>query len=165
MLSRKVPFSSPLPTGERSAHEVRRVRGDCLSRVLIPLTPNPLPIRSRIYSTSASQKVPNSGKPEFGGEREPAAYALTSANPVLGEDITIAIWLLHNPRTNGLYFFMDRFAFDSLSMASIMATGLAMPWPAISWALPCATEENKIGTPMVNAAVAFSARSFAAMCP
>ena len=35
-----------------------------------------------------------------------------------------------------------------------MALGLATPLPAMSWALPCATEENRIGLPMVSAAVA-----------
>src|SRR5437899_1492571 len=54
---------------------------------------------------------------------------------------------------------------DSRSSASIMAAGSAMPLPAMSCALPCATEENRIGLPIVSAAVAFGARSFAAMCP
>ena len=43
--------------------------------------------------------------------------------------------------------------------------GMATPLPAMSCALPCATEENRIGLPMVSAAVAFGARSFAAMWP
>src|SRR5262249_33346645 len=57
------------------------------------------------------------------------------------------------------------FAFDSRSTASIMALASATPLPAISWALPCATEENRIGLPIVSAATAFCANSFAAMCP
>ena len=35
----------------------------------------------------------------------------------------------------------------------------------MSWALPCATEENRIGVPMASAAAAFCASSFAAMWP
>src|SRR5262245_2939890 len=46
-----------------------------------------------------------------------------------------------------------------------MAAGLAMPRPAMSCALPWATEENRIGVPMVSAATALRAMSFAAMCP
>src|SRR6476661_1881573 len=57
------------------------------------------------------------------------------------------------------------FAFDSRSTASIMAFGSAAPLPAISWALPCATEENRIGLPIVSAATAWRPNSFAAMCP
>jgi hypothetical protein len=58
-----------------------------------------------------------------------------------------------------------RFAFDSRSTASINAAGLAMPLPAMSWPVPCATEANRIGVPMVSAAAAFCARSFVAMWP
>ena len=36
-----------------------------------------------------------------------------------------------------------------------------MPLPAMSWALPCATDENRIGVPMVSAMVAFGASSLA----
>ena len=36
-----------------------------------------------------------------------------------------------------------------------MAAGLATPLPAMSCALPCATEENRIGLPIVSAAAAF----------
>ena len=36
------------------------------------------------------------------------------------------------------------------STASIIAFGSATPLPAMSWALPCATEENRIGVPMVE---------------
>src|SRR5262249_32845459 len=57
------------------------------------------------------------------------------------------------------------FTFDSRSTASIMAVASATPLPAISCALPCATEENRIGLPIVSAATAFCASSFAAMCP
>src|SRR5262245_47344587 len=57
------------------------------------------------------------------------------------------------------------FAFDSRSTASIMALASAPPLPAISCALPCATDENRIGLPIVSAATAFCASSFAAMCP
>ena len=35
-----------------------------------------------------------------------------------------------------------------------MALGLATPLPAMSYALPCATEENRIGLPIVSAAAA-----------
>src|SRR4029453_14370531 len=35
----------------------------------------PLPVEVRIYPTSATLKVPNSGKPEFGWERERAEFA------------------------------------------------------------------------------------------
>src|SRR6516164_272044 len=57
------------------------------------------------------------------------------------------------------------FASDSRSTAPIRAFGSAAPLPAISWALPCATEENRIGLPIVSAATALRANSFAAMCP
>ena len=36
------------------------------------------------------------------------------------------------------------------STASIIAFGSATPLPAMSWALPCATEENRIGVPMAK---------------
>jgi hypothetical protein len=50
------------------------------------------------------------------------------------------------------------------STASIMVAASATPLPAISCALPCATEENRIGLPIVSAATALCASSFAAMC-
>src|SRR5215218_5302221 len=53
-----------------------------------------------------------------------------------------------------------RLGFESRSTASIMARGLAMPLPEMSWALPCATDENRIGVPMVSAAPALGASSF-----
>ena len=34
-----------------------------------------------------------------------------------------------------------------------------MPLPAMSWPVPCATEANRIGVPMVSAAAAFCASS------
>src|SRR5262245_44357647 len=37
-----------------------------------PPHPNPLPNQSRMFPTLADSIMPNSGKPEFGGEREPA---------------------------------------------------------------------------------------------
>jgi len=40
--------------------------------------------------------------------------------------------------------------------------GLATPLPAMSYALPCATDENRIGQPMVSAVVLPGARSFVA---
>ena len=39
-----------------------------------------------------------------------------------------------------------------LAIASISAAGLATPLPAMSKALPCATDENRIGLPIANAA-------------
>jgi hypothetical protein len=48
-------------------------------------------------------------------------------------------------------------------IASIIAAGLAMPLPAISNALPWATEENNIGLPIAKAADWLKARSFAGM--
>src|SRR5262249_4087698 len=57
------------------------------------------------------------------------------------------------------------FGFDSRSTASIMALASATPLPAISWALPCATDENRIELPIVSAATAFCASSLAAICP
>ena len=48
-------------------------------------------------------------------------------------------------------------------IASIIAAGLATPLPAMSNALPCATEENRIGLPIAKAADWLNASSFAAM--
>src|SRR4029077_9451838 len=42
-------------------------------------------------------------------------------------------------------------------IASTMAVGFAMPFPAMSNALPCATDENRIGVPMARPVVAFCA--------
>src|SRR6185312_10050251 len=50
-------------------------------------------------------------------------------------------------------------------IASTTASGLALPVPAISSALPWATEENRIGVPMVRPAVRFWASSLAAIWP
>ena len=50
-------------------------------------------------------------------------------------------------------------------IASIMAAGSATPLPAMSNALPWATDANRIGVPMARAAVALWASSFAVMCP
>ena len=52
-------------------------------------------------------------------------------------------------------------AFAIRVIAAIIAPGLATPLPAMSWALPCATDENRIGVPMVNAMVAAGAMNFA----
>src|SRR5437867_1617462 len=52
---------------------------------------------------------------------------------------------------------------ENRNSASIMAAGSAVPLPAMSCALPCATEANRIGLPMVTAEVRLRARSFAAM--
>src|SRR5262249_47392459 len=59
----------------RAAHSVRslspagRGRGEGVPSPSIDLNPSPHPSlsRSRIYPTSAASKMPNSGKPEFGG--------------------------------------------------------------------------------------------------
>jgi hypothetical protein len=44
---------------------------------------------------------------------------------------------------------------QSRLIASTIAVGFATPLPAMSNALPCATEENRIGVPMARPAVAF----------
>ena len=65
---------------------------------------------------------------------------------------------------------LDRLIFQALTfasrvIASIIAPGSAWPFPAISCALPCATEENRIGEPIESPAVRLKACSLAAMCP
>ena len=52
---------------------------------------------------------------------------------------------------------------DSRLIASIIAAGEATPLPAMSCAEPWATDENRIGVPIANPAVAFGASSFAVM--
>ena len=56
-----------------------------------------------------------------------------------------------------------RLAPASRVIASIIAAGLATPLPAMSNALPWATEENNIGLPIAKAADWLKARSFAVM--
>ena len=58
-----------------------------------------------------------------------------------------------------------RFAFDTRSTASIIAAGLAMPLPAMSWPVPCATEANRIGVPIDSADAAFCAISLSRCGP
>src|SRR3984893_17215479 len=56
----RVPLASPLPAGERSAHEVRRVRGIGTLDEAGPPHPNPLPTgeRERTELAAASSHSP-----------------------------------------------------------------------------------------------------------
>src|SRR6266498_2302637 len=53
----------------------------------------------------------------------------------------------------------------SRRIAEMIAPGSARFFPAMSSALPCATDENSTGVPMVSAAVPAKACVFAMMCP
>ena len=53
--------------------------------------------------------------------------------------------------------------FAATSMASIMLTGLAIPFPAISYAVPWSTEVLRIGRPFVTDMVRSKSRVFVAM--
>jgi folate-binding protein YgfZ len=87
-LSRKAPTSSPLPVGERS--RAKRA-GEGGLPIDSPSSPHPNPLQPKSNLSDFGQsKVPNSGKPEFGGERERAAYASTSAPILLGTEVVEA---------------------------------------------------------------------------
>src|ERR1700738_3651329 len=65
------PRASPLAGEERSVRAAHRVRGNRSLDKPAPPRPNPLPRPKSDVSDFGQSRVPNSGKPEFGGRGSP----------------------------------------------------------------------------------------------
>ena len=117
---------------------------------------NSLPVTGQVISNDA-HTIPHSARPQYPARTHPSANYTAARRPNQGARGS-------QVRAGGISGIIPPAA-QSRVIASIIAAGLAMPLPAMSNALPCATDENRIGLPIANAADWLKASSFAAMWP